>query len=53
VFDEPPDVDFVLWIQGAAAVPYLEVGTMAELEAWRRVMQLTRGDVMMFAVWFN
>lgn len=50
---EPGDMDLILWIQGSAAVPYLEEGEVADLEAWERFTRMTRGDGLMFAVWFN
>lgn len=31
---DPGDLDPVLWIQGAAAAPYLETGELADLDAW-------------------
>lgn len=50
---EPGDMDLILWIQGSAAVPYLEEGEVADLESWERFTRMTRGDGLMFAVWFN
>ena len=50
---EPGDMDVILWIHGAAATPYLETGKLAQLDAWDRFTRMTRGDGLMFAVWFN
>lgn len=49
----PGEMDPVLWIQGAAAAPYLEEGRMADLDAWRRFTRMTGGDSLLFAVWLN
>ena len=50
---DPGDLDVILWLHGAGAVPYLETGKLAQLEAWDRFTQMTRGDGLMFAAWFN
>lgn len=50
---EPGDMDIVLWIHGAAAAPYLEQGPLADMESWQRFETMTRGDSMLFAMWFN
>ena len=49
----PGDMDLILWIQGAGAAPYLERGRVADMAAWNRFAGMTRGDSLMFAVWFN
>ncbi|MEO0982481.1 MAG: hypothetical protein AAFX03_07495 [Pseudomonadota bacterium] len=53
VFENPGDMDLILWVQGAAAAPYLERGRLANLEAWNRFTTMTRGDSLMLAAWFN
>lgn len=53
LFQEPGDMDLILWIQGAGAVPYLETGTLADGRAWRQFQQLTRGNGLVFAVLLN
>ena len=50
---EPGDMDLILWIHGAAAAPYLEHGRLAEMAAWNRFETMTRGDSLLFAMWFN
>ena len=50
---DPGDMDVVLWIHGAAAAPYLETGTLAQMQAWRRFTRMTSGDGLIFAAWFN
>ena len=53
VFTEPRKFDLVLWIQGSAAKPYLERGTLTDKEFWRRMQRLFRGNFIGFAIWFN
>lgn len=51
--EQPGDMDLILWIHGAAAAPYLERGSLAQMDAWDRFTNMTRGDGLMFALWFN
>lgn len=37
VFEEPRPLDLVLWVQGTAAVPYLEKGTLGDKAIWQRL----------------
>ncbi len=53
VFTEPTAFDLVLWIQGSAAAPYLEKGEMTRPEVWTQLLQVFRGDFVVFAIWFN
>ncbi len=53
VFEEPGDMDLILWIQGSAAAPYLERGDLVQLNAWERFARMTRGDSLLLAAWFN
>ena len=53
VLTEPGDMDLVLWIQGAAAAPYLEEGRVTTAGAWRRFAQLAGGEAFLFALWLN
>jgi hypothetical protein len=53
LFREPGDMDVILWLQGTAAVPYLEEGVLADMAAWQFFMQMTSGDGLLFAIWFN
>ncbi len=36
VFLEPSTFDLTLWIQGSAAIPYLEDGELISTEAWKK-----------------
>jgi hypothetical protein len=53
VFTEPKPFDLVLWVQGTAAVPYLEKGETTSPETWDRVVRVFRGEFVGFALWFN
>ena len=53
VFTEPRTFDLVLWIQGTAAAPYLEKGTISKRETWRRFQTIFNGQFIGFAFWFN
>ncbi|MGC1273413.1 MAG: hypothetical protein WBC44_06865 [Planctomycetaceae bacterium] len=53
VFTEPKRFDLVLWIQGTAAIPYLEQGETVSPESWRGIRQVFRGEFIGFALWFN
>lgn len=51
---EPREFDLVLWLQGTAAVPYLERDKpLASGESFRRMQRVTDGNFWTFAVWFN
>lgn len=53
VFLEPRSFDLVLWVQGSAAMPYLEVGPLSTDETWQTIFELFQGDFFSYAVWFN
>jgi hypothetical protein len=53
VFMEPTAFDLVLWVQGTAATPYLEKGTITAPEFWSMTNQVFRGQFLGFAIWFN
>lgn len=51
---ESREFDMVLWIQGTAAVPYLERDKpLASGESFRRMQRVTSGNFWTFAAWFN
>ncbi|MBW4695140.1 MAG: hypothetical protein KME27_25605 [Lyngbya sp. HA4199-MV5] len=52
-FLEPRTMDVVLWLQGTAAAPYLEVGKMTDRNVWTQLAQVFGGQFFGFAVWFN
>ena len=53
VFTEPTTFDLVLWVQGTAAVPYLEAGPKTSAETWHRFQKIFQGQFIGFALWFN
>jgi len=53
VFLEPRPVDVAGWIQGWAALPYLERGVMASSEAVGAFGDMAEGQAMLLALWLN
>ena len=53
VFTAPRKLDLVLWVQGTAATPYLEEGSLTKPEVWTRLLRVFRGEFIGFAIWFN
>jgi hypothetical protein len=53
VFTEPRTFDLVLWVQGTAAAPYLEEGSLTKPEVWARLQRVFGGEFVGFALWFN
>jgi hypothetical protein len=52
-FHEPRDFSLVLWVQGTAALPYLERGEVTDAETWRQLQQVFQGRFWAFAWWLN
>ncbi len=50
---EPRPFDLVLWLQGTALIPYLEVGDVTKPETWSRFNRIFRGQFIGFALWYN
>ncbi len=53
VFTEPTGFDLVLWLQGTAAAPYLEDGTLTDRAAWDAFDQAFSGEALGFSLYFN
>ncbi|MBA3911282.1 MAG: hypothetical protein C0524_15770 [Rhodobacter sp.] len=53
LFENPPPIDLVTFIQGEGLLPYAEKGTRASLLAWNEFARLVSGDAMVFAVFLN
>jgi hypothetical protein len=53
VFHEPQTFDLVLWVQGSAAIPYLEEGEVTDPQRWRTIQRSFGGRLFWFAVWVN
>lgn len=53
MFNDPRDFDLILWIQGSAALPYLEDGEQTDPLFWRQLQRTFRGQFLGFALWTN
>jgi len=53
IFTEPRDFDLVSWIQGTAATPYLEKGSITDMNIWNRMVNAFGSNLFGFVVWFN
>lgn len=53
MFENPPPVDLITWIQGEGLLPYAEKGPRMTWTAWRDFERLVEGDAMLFAVLLN
>lgn len=53
LFENPPAIDLVTFIQGEGLLPYAEKGPRASPMAWNEFSRLVQGDAMMFAVFLN
>jgi hypothetical protein len=53
MFTEPAPVDVIGWVQGYAAVPYLEQGRTVSADSWRAFEQMLAGDALLFTVFLN
>lgn len=53
VFHSPRSFDMVLWMQGSAALPYLEKGNLTSPETWTRIENMFEGNFIGFAIWVN
>ncbi len=53
VFLEPKTFDLILWLQGSAALPYVEKGPVASGDSMQRLEQIFGGNFFGYAVWFN
>lgn len=53
VFTDPRDFDLILWVQGTAALPYLEPGEQTDPAIWQEFQRIFRGNFLGFALWVN
>jgi hypothetical protein len=53
ILTDPRPLDLVLWVQGSAALPYLEEGDLTSAETWQRLNRIFQGEFIGFALWFN
>lgn len=53
VFTQPRNLDLVLWVQGTAPAPYLELGKQTDANIWQQLLSVFGGRFFGFAAWFN
>ena len=53
LFETPPAIDLVTFIQGEGLLRYAEKGELASLMSWNEFARLVQGDAMLFAVFLN
>ncbi|MEJ0013398.1 MAG: hypothetical protein WDM94_12410 [Bauldia sp.] len=53
VFEEPRPFDFILWITGPAALPYVENGRVLTSREWKDITTAFEGSFGGYAIWFN
>lgn len=53
LFENPPVVDIVDWVQGAGLMPYMERGPTVSSQNMRLFERMVGGDTLMFALLFN
>ena len=53
MFDDPPAVDLITWIQGEGFLPYAEKGPQVSMASWNDFASFVQGDAMLFAVFLN
>jgi hypothetical protein len=53
MFEDPPPVDLITWIQGEGFLPYAEKGPLVSPTSWQDFESLVQGDAMLFAVFLN
>jgi hypothetical protein len=53
VFTEPREFDFILWVQGTAATPFLEEGRATSPDVWRRLGDVFEGRFLTYITWIR
>lgn len=53
VFTEPTTLDFVMWVEGTAATPYIERGPTTSEETWNSLSRAFGGSLLGYTFWFN
>jgi len=53
LFTEPRTFDLVYWVQGTAALPYLEEGMLTEPQIWARLEEAFNRHTFRHMWWFN
>lgn len=53
LMESPQSFDIAMWMQGAAAAPYLERGPLIDGAAWNNFTRAISGDAVLYAIWLN
>jgi hypothetical protein len=53
LFTDPAPIDLLGWIEGTAALPYLEKGRVITPDAWRQFEAMMGGQAMLMTLWLN
>ena len=53
MFSDPAPIDLAGWVQGWAALPYLQQGKLASPDNWQAFAAMLEGDPMLMALWLN
>lgn len=53
MFTDPKPIDIVGWIQGWAAVPYLETGPAVSADSWNAFADMMAGETMLMSLFLN
>jgi len=53
LFQDPPPVDIVGFVQGGALVPYMERGRLVSFEALQRFQEMVRGNAGLYMIILN
>jgi hypothetical protein len=53
MFENPPAIDIITFVQGEGLLPYAEKGTRVTATSWRDFESFMQGDAMLFAVFLN
>ncbi|PZV16462.1 MAG: hypothetical protein DCF20_08075 [Pseudanabaena sp.] len=53
IFTEPSTFDLISWVQGTAATPYLEKGTVTNALVWNDMVNAFGSNLFGFVIWFN
>jgi hypothetical protein len=53
LFENPPPIDLVTFVQGEGLLPYAEKGPRMTMDAWRDFERLVSGDALLFALFLN
>ena len=53
MFTDPAPIDLAGWVQGWAALPYLQTGNLVAQDNLRAFESLIEGDAMLMALWLN